>query len=352
MIGCSYHEVPQQDPQSAVSDGGRDFISTLSSSNVEEHFTELRREWEAEQDHNEVNYSITLGIPYPPCIRPACDLEPVTIYHISFGTHHPGKKVLLRIFDFFTRRDEVCALVKDEEDSAAILELRHFPNGRQGPAGGPLKKGQAFVLKEPMVDSRKMWTSQMAFLRVDHVTDVVWMDMAGPHVPEKWLVSFVPISEAPGRAPRLVSGPLSRQSRSEPDNDDFRRMYRKARSNPPLINYPTFSMPVEVRQSLPGRGFGLFTKQAVSAGDLLLCEKALGYVWSKEQPTHPDHRPGKLFFSDTKTGLVGGQARLLVQLMENLRRNPEMHSQFQQLYRGGYEGVPELVVDGQPVIDT
>ncbi|KAK7917776.1 hypothetical protein PG985_011384 [Apiospora marii] len=129
-------------------------------------------------------------------------------------------------------------------------------------------------------------------------------------------------------------------------------MNGEAESTPPLVDYATFSTSVEVRQSLPGRGFGLFTKQAVSVGELLLCEKALAYEWSGEEPEDRRYPPGRLLFSDTRTGFFGGQARLLTQLVQKLRRNPETYHQFQQLYRGEYEGVPQLVVDGQPVVDT
>ncbi|KAK7972531.1 hypothetical protein PG988_006665 [Apiospora saccharicola] len=358
MIDCPYEEVPEQNPHLGDRDIKAGAITSLSDRDLKWHLADLRRRWEEERDNGAFNCNITLGVPYPPCTRPVCDLGSTTLSEMVFGGRHLGKKILLQIVDFFERIDQVCALVKDEEDRAAIMELYHVPNGGQGPAGEPLKKGQAVILKEPTfgtyVDtnwkiSTSKWTS--LFLGVDHVTDVVWMDMEGTHVPEKWRDSFLSGPEVPVRPPLLAPGPTLRPSVSEPDNDDFLQMYWEAQSDPPLVDYATFSTPVEVRQSLPGRGSGLFTKQAVSAGGLLLCEKALGYAWYHCECCQCN-QPSKLFFSETKTGLIGGQARLLSQVINKLRLNPELYSQFQQLYRGEYQGAPELVVDGHPVVDT
>ncbi|TKW49606.1 hypothetical protein CTA1_5708 [Colletotrichum tanaceti] len=80
---------------------------------------------------------------------------------------------------------------------------------------------------------------------------------------------------------------------------------------PPLIDCATFSAPVEVRAS-PGRGSGLFTAIPVSAGQLLICEKAFEYAFVGEG--HPETM-SLLINVATKKGVVGGQARLLTQLM-------------------------------------
>ena len=58
---------------------------------------------------------------------------------------------------------------------------------------------------------------------------------------------------------------------------NFKQMCKQAESTLPFIDCATFSAPVEIRES-PGRGKGLFTTRAVSAGELLLCEKAFAYL--------------------------------------------------------------------------
>ncbi|KAK8102098.1 hypothetical protein PG984_015244 [Apiospora sp. TS-2023a] len=328
-------------------------------SEVAEHFTELYKKWQEKRESGNYLYCIKLEMFYPPCILPACDLESITISQMEWGNRHHGRKILLRIDRFFERDDEVCAVVKDEDENAVVMELWYSPNGSQGPAGGPLKQGQAFILKEPLFSDlgNGYWKHRRPhFLRVDHITDLVWLDMAGPQVPKTWQDCFFSMHEVPLPPPHLALEQPTTTSRhlneSRLGDYDFPSMYQEANAIPPLIDSATFSKPVVTRQSLPERGFGLFTKQPVSAGDLLLCEKALGYVWSDRTSADRYNRPGTLFFGDSPHGLGGGQSRLLVQLIQKLRLNPEIQSDFQQLYRGDYEGVPELLVDGQPVVDT
>ncbi|RGP64268.1 hypothetical protein FSPOR_8088 [Fusarium sporotrichioides] len=64
---------------------------------------------------------------------------------------------------------------------------------------------------------------------------------------------------------------------------NFKQMYEQAKTTegPPLIDCATFSGPVEIRDSL-GRGRGLFTRKDVSAGGLLLVEKAFSYSFIDE----------------------------------------------------------------------
>ncbi|KAK8024516.1 hypothetical protein PG993_012582 [Apiospora rasikravindrae] len=179
--------------------------------------------------------------------------------------------------------------------------------------------------------------------------------MAEPRVPIKWREAFFNIHGKPGHSqpsPLVTWKSLKHRRQSETGNYDFPSMYQEAEADPPLVDCATFAKPVEVRKSLAERGSGLFTTQNVSAGDLLLCEKALGYAWAEEQFACRSNRPGYLAFSDTKVGLVGGQARLLAQLIQKLRLNPEIQSLFQQLYCGEYKAVADLVVDGQSVVDT
>ena len=56
----------------------------------------------------------------------------------------------------------------------------------------------------------------------------------------------------------------------------FSRMDKQALKSNPIIGCATFSKPVEIRPS-PSQGRGLFTTRDVSAGELLLCEKAFAY---------------------------------------------------------------------------
>lgn len=127
---------------------------------------------------------------------------------------------------------------------------------------------------------------------------------------------------------------------------DFRRMYEQARQTPPLIDCATFSAPVEIRSS-PGRGKGLFTKVPVSAGQLLVCEKAFGYSYADE-----GQNISVLINMSTKRGAMGGQARLLTQLIQKTYHDPHALSLFNELHHGDYDPPPISEVDGHPVVDS
>ncbi|ROT37968.1 SET domain-containing protein [Sodiomyces alkalinus F11] len=129
---------------------------------------------------------------------------------------------------------------------------------------------------------------------------------------------------------------------------DFRNMYKQAQQTPPAIDCATFSRLVEIRTS-PGRGFGLFTTAAVSAGQLLLCEKAFEYTHVDEDGPR---RTAMLMDMSTKKGSMGGQAGLLTQLVQKLHHSRTALAQYTELYHGNYAAPPVSEMDGFPVVDS
>lgn len=121
---------------------------------------------------------------------------------------------------------------------------------------------------------------------------------------------------------------------------DFRRMYEQAKATPPLIDCATYTMPVEIRDS-PGKGRGVFTTRRVLAGELLICEKALGYIYGGSD--HPDSR-GK---TDLHT-----YADLITQIAQRLLHNVEEARSFGKLHHGDYDAISVCEVDGRPVVDS
>ncbi|KAK8046091.1 hypothetical protein PG996_014155 [Apiospora saccharicola] len=131
----------------------------------------------------------------------------------------------------------------------------------------------------------------------------------------------------------------------------FRQMYKEATAGIPIIDCATFAGPVEVRPS-PGRGRGLFTTAAVSAGELLLCEKAFGYCYAGDD--HPDGNSTTTILMDMETQnyAVGGQAHLLSQIVQKLVQNPDSSKGFLALHHGAYQAVSADEVDGRPIVDS
>ena len=127
-------------------------------------------------------------------------------------------------------------------------------------------------------------------------------------------------------------------------------MYKQAKATPPLIDCATYSAPVEVRES-PGRGRGLFTTREVTAGELLVCEKAFGYSFVSKD-TAGGSRLVTLMNLVTKNAVMGGQASLLTQLVQKMYHDPEAAQAFTKLHHGDYQPVTVAEVDEKPVVDS
>lgn len=139
-------------------------------------------------------------------------------------------------------------------------------------------------------------------------------------------------------------------------NYQFKKLYSMAKLRPPLIDCATYNAPVEIRQS-PGRGKGLFTTKAVKTGELLLCEKALGYCFAvpedemKNESSSPVCQMSVLIDIVSNRITVGTHADLIGLISNKLIQNPSMIPAFTDLHHGEYKTVPISSIDGAPVLD-
>lgn len=125
-------------------------------------------------------------------------------------------------------------------------------------------------------------------------------------------------------------------------------MYKQIRKTPPLVDCATYSAPVEIKSS-PGLGHGLFTTRQVLAGELLVCEKALGYAHVDKDSSA---KVTVLINLATKRMTVGGQADLLTQIVQKLYHDPEAARSFVELYHRNDETSSYSEVEGRPVVDS
>ncbi|KAJ5960083.1 uncharacterized protein N7479_007233 [Penicillium vulpinum] len=131
---------------------------------------------------------------------------------------------------------------------------------------------------------------------------------------------------------------------------NFKDMQEKAsKTHPPLLGHGTWIGPVTVRQT-ESQGRGLFTTQAVKAGDLLLCEKAFAYA--TEHPSKPKWNSSLHINTELWTTTRGGQLALASSIVEKLYKNPSLTSTITNLYSSGFKQVSTESVDGNPVVDT
>ncbi|KIL88516.1 hypothetical protein FAVG1_08598 [Fusarium avenaceum] len=333
--------------------------------------------------------------PYPPYIISANDLEPIMISDIRLETDHRGKKIMLHILTPPDRMTAMMVIMEDKKGIAMLLQLYHQPEETIIPATKILSANMVCILKEPFF---KCATDGTYSLRVDHPSDIIQLDGADDRIPSHWRPSIVISDENStdiqkqgnnavqvkkwAEALRLLehyisSATISRVSRywkkltqsfrknkaasSEKDRINerlkeqrtgeykFKQIYKQAEKSPPFINCATFPAPVEIRES-PGRGKGLFTTKAVSAGDLLLCEKAFSYSFAGDEQSTKQTKI--LMNLATKRIVVGGQARLLTLIIQKLYHNSSLSAEFGDLHHADYQKATVLETDGTPIVDS
>lgn len=132
-------------------------------------------------------------------------------------------------------------------------------------------------------------------------------------------------------------------------NYEFRKMMLEAKKRrPPTLDRATYIGPVTVKQT-QSHGRGLFTTEAVKAGDLLLCEKAFAHAFHIKD-TSQDLR--LLLNVDMNEATIDTQAELIELITQKLHKNPSLIPNFVDLHHGAYKSVDVLEVDGIPVVDT
>lgn len=130
----------------------------------------------------------------------------------------------------------------------------------------------------------------------------------------------------------------------------FRRLQQEAvKRRPPRLDRATYVGPVFVRPT-ESHGRGLFTTEAVRAGDLLFCEKAFAHAFHDEDGDLSNI--SLLMNTETETMTMGSQAELIALIAQKLYKNPSLMSTFTDLYHGSYTSVDVSKVDGIPVVDT
>ncbi|OAA64877.1 Tetratricopeptide-like helical [Cordyceps fumosorosea ARSEF 2679] len=120
---------------------------------------------------------------YPPCVKSSDKLKPMFISDMTMETHHRGRKILLRVCTGVYRINGLLMVTEDEQRNAIRLQLYHQPDEDLIPAEQLLKQGTVLLVKEPYF---KRSLDGNYTLRVDHVSDVIWLASDDDRVPGKW----------------------------------------------------------------------------------------------------------------------------------------------------------------------
>ncbi|CZR52531.1 related to TPR domain protein [Phialocephala subalpina] len=152
-------------------------------------------------------------------------------------------------------------------------------------------------------------------------------------------------------AKRELTRAVNRLAEQEKGGYLFKQLYLEAtKLRPPHLDHSTYVGPVSLRAS-GSRGRGLFTTEAVKAGDLLLCEKA--FVHAFVDTRKADNQDVALLINaETNSITMGSQAELIRMIVQKLYLNPSLAAVITDLHHGSYKPVGVSNVDGTPVVDT
>lgn len=130
----------------------------------------------------------------------------------------------------------------------------------------------------------------------------------------------------------------------------FARMYAQASKGTHLVDCASFYGPIEVRET-PDHGRGLFLTRDVSAGDLILCEKAVAYTHRDFWKEESDHC--MLMTLDTPRAADDSQANLSFQLQKKLLHNPAAAQPIAHLFAGNdSHGLRTAEPGAAPAVDS
>lgn len=154
-------------------------------------------------------------------------------------------------------------------------------------------------------------------------------------------------------AKHQLSRANDRTKEQETGKYQFKQLYKQAlKLRPPHLDLATYIGPVCIKES-GSRGRGLFTTQAVKAGDLLLCEKAFAHAFVGNTNNAEQNQSVTLLINpETESIIMGAQAELIRLIAQMLYKNPSLASIINDLHHGSYKPVGVSEVDGKPVVDT
>lgn len=120
---------------------------------------------------------------YPPSVQPVRELMPLMISRMTLENHHRSSQALIHVLTPSDRMTAVTAIVEDEEGTAVLLQLYHQPDESMVSKEQILQLGDVCIVKEPFF---KTTTDGSYSLRVDHVSDIIWLEDADDRIPLKW----------------------------------------------------------------------------------------------------------------------------------------------------------------------
>ena len=129
---------------------------------------------------------------YAPCTTALKNLKPIKIEDLRLETHHRGRFLLLRVVTPPNRMTGILVLVEDEYGHVVILQLYQQEDEVSRLATNVVDKGIVLIVKEPFF---KVTASGDYSLRVDHLSDIFFLNSDDTRIPQSWRPRFLEIGK-------------------------------------------------------------------------------------------------------------------------------------------------------------
>ncbi len=141
--------------------------------------------------HKTDMYTSFLPPSYLPSIKPLKDLKQIFIKDMELETHHWGSYVLLRAVTPPRRIAGILTVVEDEKDEVVWIQIYQQEHEEVRPAREIISPKSIVVVKEPYFKV----TSDCYALRVDHVSDLIWLTEDDDRIPECWHPQIIEVGK-------------------------------------------------------------------------------------------------------------------------------------------------------------
>ncbi len=124
-----------------------------------------------------------VAAPYPPSVAPLSGLKKLYLNDMQLETHHRGFYALLRVATPPVIMTAVMAIMEDEKDHVVVFQLFQQEDKDHRPGEEVVQKNRVCIAKEPYF---KVMNDGGYGLRVDHLSDVVWLSPHDERIPLGW----------------------------------------------------------------------------------------------------------------------------------------------------------------------
>ena len=131
---------------------------------------------------NEIRQSWVAAL-YAPSVEPLKTLKKLHIKDLRLETHHRGNYIILRVATPPNTMTAVMVIAEDEHGNGIMHMVYQQEDAEYWLAGDIVQVGGVCIVKEPYF---KTMSNGDYGVRVDHVTDIVWLAKDDEMVPFRW----------------------------------------------------------------------------------------------------------------------------------------------------------------------